>query len=224
MSKRLIARSKLSNRQLHQLVDFFALEVPALKAARVIGINRHSAERVSHIIRRHLAWACEHHSPLRGEVEADESYFGGHRKGLRGRGAVGKVAVFLLLKRRGKVYTRPVPNVTRETLRAVIRQKVPKGSTIYLDQFSSYDGLITEGYRHYRINHGQAFATSRRQHINGIENFWGYAKTKLKRYYGIPHSQFLLYLKKMEFRFNHRHADLPLLIRRILKKTKPVLD
>ena len=223
MSKRLIARSKLSNRQLNQLIDFFALEVPALKAAQVPRINRHSAERVFQVIRQHLAWECERRSPLRGEVEADESYFGGHRKGLRGRGAAGKVAVFGLLKRRGKVYTRPVPNVTRETLRAVIRQKVPKGSTIYSDQFSSYDGLITEGYRHCRIHHGESFATSRRRHINGIEHFWGYAKTKLKRYYGIPRSQFLLYLKEMEFRFNHRHEDLPLLIRRILKKAKPVL-
>ena len=105
----------------------------------------------------------------------------------------------------------------------MIRQKVPKGSTIYSDQFSSYDGLITEGYRYHRINHGEAFATSRRRHINGIENFWGYAKTKLKRYYGIPRNQFFLYLKEMEFRFNHRQADLPLLIRRILKKAKPVL-
>jgi len=224
MSKRLIARSKLSNRQLHQLIDFFALEVPAVKAAQVLRINRHSAERVYQVIRRHLAWECERRSPLRGEVEADESYFGGHRKGLRGRGAAGKVAVFGLLKRRGQVYTRPVPNVTRETLRAVIRQKVPKGSTIYSDQFGGYDGLITEGYRHHRINHGEGFAISRRRHINGIENFWGYAKTKLKRYYGISRSQFLLYLKEMEFRFNHRHEDLPLLIRRILKKAKPVLD
>ncbi len=82
------------------------------------------------------------------------------------------MAVFWLLKRRGKVYTRPVPHVTRKTLRAVIRQKVPKGSTIDPDQFSSYDGLITEGYRHYRINHDAGFATSRRRHINGIENFW----------------------------------------------------
>ena len=114
--------------------------------------------------------------------------------------------------------------MTRETLRTVIRQKVPKGSTIYSDQFSSYDGLITEGYRHYRIHHGESFATSQRRHINGIENFWGYAKTKLKRYYGIPRTQFLLYLKEMEFRFNHRHEDLSLLIRRILKTAKPVLD
>ncbi len=46
---------------------------------------------------------------LSGEVEADESYFGGMRKGKRGRGAGGKVAVFGLLKRGGKVYTTIIP-------------------------------------------------------------------------------------------------------------------
>jgi transposase-like protein len=217
MTKRLVPHSKLSNRQLNRLVELFALEVPAVNAARVMGIHRHSAARVYRIIRQQMARDCERHAPLRGEVEADESYFGGHRKGKRGRGAAGKVAVFGLLKRRGKVYTRPVPNVTRDTLRTVIRQKVPRGATIYSDQFSGYDGLITQGYRHYRINHTHSFAPTRRHHINGIENFWGYAKTKLKRYYGIPRSQFLLYLKEMEFRFNHRREDLPRQIRRILK-------
>ena len=217
MAKRLIARSKLSNRVLNRLIEMFALEVPAVKAAHVLGVHRHSAARVYRVIRQRIAQDCERDAPLRGEVEADESYFGGHRKGRRGRGAAGKVAVFGLLKRRGKVYTRPVPNVTRATLRAVIQQKVPKGSTIYSDQLSVYDGLITQGYRHYRINHSKGFATNRRQHINGIENFWGYAKTKLKRYYGIPRTQFLRYLKEMEFRFNHRHEDLPRQIRRILK-------
>ena len=42
---------------------------------------------------------------VNGEIEVDESYFGGHRKGKRGRGAAGKVPVFGLLKRGGKVYT-----------------------------------------------------------------------------------------------------------------------
>jgi transposase len=42
---------------------------------------------------------------LSGEVEVDESYFGGVRKGRRGGGAAVKVAVFGLLKRGGKVYT-----------------------------------------------------------------------------------------------------------------------
>ena len=38
-----------------------------------------------------------------GEIEADESYFGGQSKGKRGRGAAGKTAVFGLLQRNGKV-------------------------------------------------------------------------------------------------------------------------
>jgi len=224
MAKRLVARSKLSNRRLGQLVDFFALEVPALKAAQMLGVHRHSAERVYQVIRRALARECERASPLRGEVEADESYFGGWRKGNRGRGAAGKVAVFGLLKRRGTVYTRPVPNVSRAVLRAIIREKVPAGSTIYSDSLMSYDGLITDGYRHYRIRHDRTFAHGPRNHINGIENFWGYAKTKLKRYSGIPRNQFPMYLKEMEFRFNHRNQDLRRIIRRILQRTDPVLD
>jgi len=40
-----------------------------------------------------------------GKIELDESYFGGVRKGKRGRGVAGKVTVFGILKRGGKVYT-----------------------------------------------------------------------------------------------------------------------
>ena len=45
---------------------------------------------------------------LSGEIEMDESYFGGARKGQRGRGARGKSIVFGLLERDGRVYTKVV--------------------------------------------------------------------------------------------------------------------
>jgi transposase len=178
--KRLVKNSKLTNRQLNELVKYFALEVPASRAAKVMGINRHSAERVYQVIRCCLSRECELHSPLGGEVECDESYFGGRRKGPRGRGAAGKVPVFGLLKRNGKVYTRIVEDVSRKTLRQIIKTKVVPESVIHTDSFRSYDGLVLDGFKHYRINHQECFAMSKRQHINGIENFWGYAKTKLK--------------------------------------------
>lgn len=225
MPERLIPKSKLSNRQLGKLIDFFVLEVPAAKAAHVLKINRHSAERVYLFVRRCLLLECEEEAKLSGEIELDESYFGGHRKGMRGRGAAGKVAVFGLLKRNGRVYTRPVSNVSEPTLRFIIRQKVPAGSTVYTDSFRSYDGLITMGYKHYRVDHSKEFAKGKRNHINGIENFWGFAKTRLKRYYGINRKHFELYLKEMEFRFNHRQdRNLGFTVRRITKKWKAVLD
>jgi len=65
---------------------------------------------------------------LSGEVEADESYFGGVRKAKRGRGAAGKVAVFGLLKRGGKVYTVIIPNAKTETLLPIIEENVQPDS------------------------------------------------------------------------------------------------
>lgn len=60
----------------------------------------------------------------RGEVEVDESYFGGVRKGKRGRGALGKIPAFGLLKRGGKVYVMPIPDAKATTLMPIIRKKI----------------------------------------------------------------------------------------------------
>ncbi len=224
MASRLLPHTHLTTRQLRTLIRFFALEVPASRAARELRVNRHTVERIYTLIRRALVPVCEAEARLDGEVEVDESYLGGHRKGIKGRGARGKVSVFGLLKRRGKVYTSPVPSVSRATLRTVIRQRVQDGTTIYSDEFAGYDGLLSLGYRHYRVHHSTTFAPSRHRHINGIENFWGVAKSTLHRYRGVRRSHVLLYLKEMEFRFNHRHDDLPLLIERIVKKATRNLD
>ena len=90
MSKRVVPRSKLSNRQLNRLIEFFALEVSAVKAAGVLGIHRHSAARIYRVIRQCMAQDCERHTPLRGDVEADESYFGGYEKAGAAEGRLAK--------------------------------------------------------------------------------------------------------------------------------------
>jgi transposase len=218
VNKKLLPRSKLRDGQVRRLVELFALEVPALKAAKVVKVNRHTAARVYDVIRVGLARECERESPLGGEVEIDESYFGGRRKGKVGRGAAGKVPVFGILRRNGQVYTRIVRDVARETLRKVVRTKVVPASVIYSDGFRSYDGLVLDGFRHYRINHETTFALDRKNHINGIESFWSYAKTQLRRYHGIPSAKFYLYLKEIEYRFNHRHQNIKALIIKTLKR------
>ena len=217
MSSKWIKNSKLTNRRVGSLIDYFVLEVPAIKAAKMLSINRHSAERIYTVIRINIARECERESPLGGEVEVDESYFGGKRKGQRGRGAADKVPVFGILKRNGKVYTRIVEDVSRKTLQRIIRTKVIPESVIYSDSFRSYNGLVLDGFRHYRIDHDRGFINEGWNHINGIENFWGYAKTKLKRYYGVSRGHYYLYIKEMEFRFNNRNRDSRRIIRGILK-------
>ena len=70
---------------------------------------------------------------LGGEIEVDESYFGGRRKGKRGRGAGGRDPVFGLLKRGGKVYTKIIPDASESTLISTIKRKVVPDSIVYSD-------------------------------------------------------------------------------------------
>ena len=81
------------------------LEVTARSAANLMEIQSNSAilfyRKISQVISEHLAHEAA--EVFNGEIEIDESYFGGTRKGKRGRGAAGKVAVFGMLKRQGKV-------------------------------------------------------------------------------------------------------------------------
>jgi transposase len=131
---------------------------------------------------------------MNGEIEVDECYFGGRRKGNRGRGAAGKVPVFGILERYGKVLVTVAPNVTAQTLIALIK-------------FRSYDSLMFCGYRHLKIDHAKRFASGK-VYINGLEGFWSWAKERLIKHHGVSKENFPLYLKELEFRYNHRHTDI----------------
>ena len=199
-----ITNCKLSKRAQKKLLEFFVLQVTARSAADILGIHPNSAvlfyRKIRMVISHHLALAAD--EVFEGSVELDESYFGGRRKGRRGRGAAGKVVVFGILKRNGRGYTVVVvDNAKSDTLMPVIKQKIMPDSIVYTDSLSSYDKLDVSGFIHYRINHSKAFA-NRQNHINGIENFENQAKRVLRKYNGIDRKSFPLFLKECEFRFN----------------------
>ena len=186
------------------------MDIEASKIATLTGLNRNTVNRYLNLIRVRIAELCELESPFKGEVEVDESYFGPKRiKGKRGRGAAGKTPVFGILERGGKVYTEIVPDCAKATLQAIIRGKVDPSSVIHSDGWRGYNGLVDLGYKkHYRVHHGADEFVSGKNHINGIESFWAFAKARLMKFNGITNSTFYLHLKESEFRFNHRGQNL----------------
>jgi len=102
-------KSRLSQYKQNKLIELFVAGVTARTAAELVNVNKSTAAYYFHRLRLLIYQNSSHLEMFDGEVEADESYFGGHRKGKRGRGAAGKIAVFGLLKRNGKVYTVAVP-------------------------------------------------------------------------------------------------------------------
>jgi transposase len=193
-------KSRLTSRQQSKLIEHFVAGTTARAAAELVGVQSNTAIRYFMRL-RHLVASKQPSYKLSGEVEADESYFGGIRKGKRGRGAAGKVAVFGLLKRGGKVYTAIVPNAKTETLLPIIEEKVEPDSIVYTDTFRSYNALDVTAFHHRRINHSKLFADKQR-HINGIENFWNQAKRHLRKFNGIKQENFYWFLKECEWRFN----------------------
>jgi transposase len=86
-----ISGCRLKEKTQDRLAEFF---VTARSAADLAGVNRKAAAYFFHRLRQITATQLEDSLPVDGLVEVDESYFGGVRKGKRGRGAAGKVPVF----------------------------------------------------------------------------------------------------------------------------------
>jgi len=200
-------KSRLPEAIQRALITQFVAGVPARTAAAVLDLNRPTVTLYFHKLREVIAAHLAEEAPLPlGEVEVDESYFGGFQKGKRGRGAGGKVMVFGLLKRAGKVYVAMPSDASSKTLVGIIRQRVQPDSIVYTDSFPAYNILDVSEFHHHRINHRESFGDGP-NHINGIENFWNQAKRHLRRYNGVPKTHFYLFLKECEWRFNYRPAS-----------------
>ena len=143
---------------------------------------------------------------LEGHIEVDESCFGGHRKGKRGRGAGGKISVSGLLKRRGEVQVILPKRCDSKHLLGAIQDNVELDSIVYSDGWKVDNRLSLNGFHHKRINHDKTLVNGK-VHINGIENYWGYAKRRLKAYHGGFKRNFGLFIRERSFRFNHRDDE-----------------
>ncbi len=197
-------KSRLSKFKQDHLMEHFVAGTTARTAARLCGVNRKTAAfyflRLREIIAVELE--AENEAMFGGEIEVDESYFGGRRKGKRGRGAAGKIPVFGLLKRGSKVYTKVITDAFSATLMPIIERKVVPDSIVYSDGWKGYNVLDVSDFHHFRINHSELFVDNQ-TYINGIENFWNQAKRHMRKFNGVPKAHFGLFLKECEWRFNN---------------------
>lgn len=218
-------KNGLSAYRQRKLISLFCADLTASQAALVMGVNRNTTNRYWRLFRERIR---DHQNRLKaqmqGVVEVDESYFGQSRpRGIcgprkRGRGS-GKLPVFGIIERGGRVFTEIVPDVKKKTLQRIIRGQVALDSTIISDGFRAYDGLVDVGYdAHLRLtkyyNRPTRFADGP-VHINGIEAFWSFTKRRLAKFNG-TRANFELHLKECEWRWRKDPATLEKELRQLL--------
>ena len=183
----IMRKSQLNKAKQDRLIEHFVAGATARCAVDLVRVNLKKAIYFFHNLQEIIAYHLEQEADtvFSGEIEVDESYFGGKRKGKRGRGAARKVPVFGLLKRGERVYTKIIADASSATLFPIIERKVESESIVYSDCRRGYNVLDVSEFKHFRINHSKLFA-DKKDHTNGIENFWSQAKRHMRKFNGVP--------------------------------------
>jgi transposase len=211
---------RISNKAKEKLLECFVWGVPAYRLRFRGPASRPTTERFFRAIREVLSIEEECTKPFEGVIECDETTFGGKRPGKRGWGAAGKIIVLGILQRNGIVRVFPIPGRHNRIIRGLIRQHTKPGSLYYTDDWHAYASLGLRG-DHVVVRKDRGRPKGR-NHINGIEGFWSYAKHWLYHYRGVSKKFFHYYLAEISFRFNHRNEDIYPLIYKLLQQPKDI--
>jgi len=186
--------------------------ISAKQLQRETGVTYKTAWRMFNQTRKLMS---ENVNPLSGQVEVDETYIGGKRRGKRGRGALGKTVVMGMVERKGNAIAQVVPNVRAMTLLPMIERRIARENKtiVFTDELPSYNQVERLGYAHQIVQHSAKQYVSGIAHVNTVESLWSNIKRGID---GVNHSVSPLYLQSYldsyVYRYNHRKDETPMFL------------
>lgn len=204
-----LKHSKITGAQTNDLLAHFVEGTPARTAAERASLNRNTVRQFYHKLREIIAWKIEQEWQLEGAFKIDESFFGGERRPGPGPDGTWKVALFGIMERDGKFYTRPIRDEGTSTAPPIMRNRIVPDSIVYTEvetdfprDFWKGDNTVDIMELRHRIYRNR-LSSDQRLRISGIAKFWNEAKSHLGKYNGIPWKHFHLFLKEGEWRCNY---------------------
>lgn len=181
--------------------------ISAKQLERELGVTYKTAWRMASLIRKELMQQGDGPFTNGQPIEVDETYIGGLDRGRWGRpGATSKKSPVLgIVQRKGQVAAVTVENVKAVTVLPHILEKALPKSTIYTDEYRTYNTLQRRGFQHRRIRHSEKIYVSGDVHTNTIEGFWSLVKRGIGGvYHAVSKKHLQGYLNEYAWRYNHR--------------------
>lgn len=187
--------------------------ISAKQLERELGVTYKTAWRMFKMIRGRLDEDGDAFGSDGGDVEVDETYVGGVRKGKRGRGAANKTPVVGAVERGGSVKAQVVSNTQAQTVLPFVEENVSKSATVNTDEYAVYNTLARKGYAHQRVSHGKGVFVDGNSHTNSIEGFWAQVKNAVNGvHHGVGSEYLQQYVNEYAFRYNHRKDTTPMFL------------
>ncbi|MFO7963283.1 MAG: transposase [Desulfobacterales bacterium] len=207
-SGRWINAGRITCSQWLSLIRLFEQELPARQAADKVGLSYNTVygalNTLRYAILAHAEDAPAYFCRKTGYVKC---CYGGNRSCDTRRCLIEDVPVFGIQHVGNQVQVRLVPDVTPGNLIRSEVKKIRRGSIIYTDRYKAYDGMLYYGYHHARVMSDDCFPEDY-VFMNRINGFWTWSRDRFVKYYGVSSINFPLYLKELEFRYNHREQDI----------------
>lgn len=185
--------------------------ISAKQLERELGVHYKTAWRMFNKIRNELMNEGELTKPLSGEVEIDETSWGGKpRRKFKTRAESAqfreaKTTVLGMVERGGRVRLRVLAARRGEPLSGAVRANVNPESIIFTDDWRPYRPLSREYAGHRVINHSAGVYVRGNIHTNTIEGFFGNLKTGMRGAYKAVSDKWLQsYLDEYAWRYNER--------------------
>jgi transposase len=195
--------------------------VSAKHVERELGVTYKTAWRMCNLIRNQLM-TQDDEPPLDGQVEADETYFGGKPRAAdirrarrqarypsqtRGYSRKPKTSVFGAVERGGRIRATVVSDSSAASLGPALNEFVLPSAHIFTDDWRAYDKLGVEYKSHHRINHSERIYVSGDVHTNTIEGFFSNLKRGIAGNYHAVSAKWLQgYLNEFVWRYNRRYV------------------
>lgn len=184
--------------------------ISAKQLEREIGVGYKTAWRMFNKIRNELMENDD--EPLSGDVEIDETGFGGKPRGHRKMNVQEaaafrekKTTILAAVERDGRVKATVIPSRRGRALRTQVREWVDPNSIVLTDEWPAYYFVKREFLDHSLINHSQTYVDGS-THTNTVEGFFGLLKPSLTgTYRGVSDEWLQSYLDEFCFRYNHRN-------------------
>lgn len=185
--------------------------ISAKQLERELGVTYKTAWRMFKMIRSVLDDNGDAFGSGGGDVEVDETYVGGHRKGTRGRGSENKTPVVGIIERKGRAKAKVVPNSKYLSIIPLVTDTVDPSAAVHTDEYGVYKSLDKLGFDHQTVQHQRKQYVSANVHTNSVEGFWAQVKNAVNGvHHGVSPDYLQHYVNEYAFRYSHRNDVTPM--------------